>query len=128
MAWSPEVTLHWGGEDRKFALRLAEIRRLQEISKVGPFELLQRITTGKWLVDDTRETIRLGLLGGGANPKEAYELLKYWCDERPLVESVEIAAQILAAALTGPDEPVGKHPAPVTPEGTDGSALPTSTE
>lgn len=96
------LVLDFGGEERKFQLLLGEIRELQKRTNAGPHELLRRILAGTWRIDDLRETIRIGLEGGGLPPKEAGQLVRYYVDPpRPLSESVMIAAQILEAALVG---------------------------
>lgn len=64
---------------------------------------------GDWRVDDVRETIRLGLIGGGLTPSDAFLLVASYVDARPLHENVGIAASILMHAIVGdPDDPVGK--------------------
>lgn len=112
-----DVAFEWGGEERTFRLALGEIRKLQERTNAGPYELLRRLTTGTWRVDDLRETIRLGLVGGGTvvNDKGATDdnriarLVRDYVDERPLQQSVMVAARILEAALAGaPDEDIPK--------------------
>lgn len=68
----------------------------------GPKETYDRLRLGSWRLADIRETIRLGLIGGGAKPTEALVLVQRYVDARPQVENVELAWRILAAALVGP--------------------------
>lgn len=64
---------------------------------------------GDWRVDDVRETIRLGLIGGGMTPSDAYLLVATYVDARPLAENISLAAEVLLHAVIGdPDDPVGK--------------------
>lgn len=110
MSRSGDVSFDWGGEFRTFRLALGEIRKLQERTNAGPFELLRRLTTGAWRVDDIRETIRLGLEGGGMTPSEAGRLVRDYVDPpKPLLDSVLIAARVMEAALSGaPDDAIPK--------------------
>lgn len=102
---SGKVAFVWGdGEEHAFRLGLAQLRELQSKTDCGPYALLRRIQAGDWKVDDLRQTIRLGLIGGGHEPGKAAELMKLHVDARPWLESVAPAILILMAALTGPDE------------------------
>jgi hypothetical protein len=103
------ISFVWGDGEHRFRLAIGQLRELQEKTNTGPAEVLRRVSSGLWRVDDVRETVRLGLIGGGMAPGEAYKLVQRYVDERPLRESVQPAQAILLAALVGaPDEPVGK--------------------
>lgn len=97
------VTITWGDDEYVFRLALAQLLALQEKTEAGPLELFQRIGTGRWKVQDLRETIRLGLIGGGLEPAKATVLTRRYVDERPLLESVPVALEILTAALAMPE-------------------------
>lgn len=61
---------------------------------------------GDWRVEDVRETIRLGLIGAGMTPTDAFGLVTRYVDDlarSPLVDNVGIAAAILHHALTAPE-------------------------
>lgn len=106
-----EVTavLSFGGEDRPFALRIREMRALQSICDAGPGELLQRFEAQRYRLDDVRETIRQGLIGGGLSDAMATKLIADHFDNRPLAQFVVLAQIIVAAALVGvADDPVGE--------------------
>lgn len=60
------------------------------------------------LIMDYRETIRLGLIGGGLPPIKALTLVKRYVEPRPAQESVPLARIILMAGLVGVEEPVEK--------------------
>lgn len=118
------VTLTWADGDRTFRLPVAQLLELQEKTDAGPLELFLRIHSGRWRVQDLRETIRLGLVGGGAKPAEAVALVRRYVDERPLAESVPVALEVLQAAISGPeDEAPGK---PAAAMETDASPPPPS--
>lgn len=108
-AWDATIDLEWGGETRRFRLGLAELVALQDRTDAGPVELLTRIRDQRWRVADLRETVRLGLEGGGASPAEAASLVRRYVEGRPLMESVPVAMLVLAAALYTPEDlPAGK--------------------
>lgn len=61
---------------------------------------------GDWRVEDVRETIRLGLIGAGMTPTDAFGMVTRYVDDiarSPLVDNVGIAAAILHHALTAPE-------------------------
>lgn len=125
-----EIGLEFGGEDRRFRLALGELRELQEKTDAGPAHLLQRLTDGTWRVDDIRETLRLGLIGGGMTPSEALALCRRYVDDRPLLESLPLARAVLLVVLLPVEGDVPKPPpaegATETTHG-DGSPSPAST-
>ncbi|MGI2036410.1 gene transfer agent family protein [Rhizobium panacihumi] len=73
---------------------------------------------GDWRIEDVRETIRLGLIGGGATPSDASVAVMTYVDqvERfPIVDNIGIASAVLIHALTAPEgEKVGKPAAETT--------------
>lgn len=110
MSRSADITLFFGDGEHKFRLAIAELRELQEKTDAGPPLVLSRLFQGQWRVEDVRETLRLGLIGGGMKPADAHALVVRYCDERPAWgDNARIAAIALAAAISGAeDEPVGK--------------------
>lgn len=109
MSRDGSLTIVWGDGEHRFRLAIGQLRELQEKTNAGPQEVLDRLSTRLWRVDDVRETLRLGLVGGGMPPGDAYRLVVRYVDGRPLMESVQPAQAVLIAALVGsPEEPVGK--------------------
>ena len=114
---SSAVTMEWADGEYTFNLRLGEVRKIQEVTKLGPPVILFNLQTNQWKVDEFREVILQGLLGGGMKVDEARRLVKAWVDERPAFESVKPAQAILMAWMVGvtPDEAdEGKDEAPQT--------------
>lgn len=101
MSADGSTTLLWADGEHRFRLAIGQLRELQEKCDVGPGELLMRLTTHRWRVDDILQTIRLGLIGGGMAPIDALVLVTRYVENRPWGENVVIAAQILVAAVTG---------------------------
>lgn len=104
------VELEWGDGDHVFNIaKLGQALELEEKCDAGLFEIFQRVTDGKARLNDIRETIRLGLIGGGKTPVQALALVKRYVDDRPLIESLPVARSLLMAALVGvPGDEVGK--------------------
>ncbi|WP_299009928.1 gene transfer agent family protein [uncultured Caulobacter sp.] len=101
MSRDGSVVLQWGDEETVFRLRLGEWRRIQERCDAGPGEIYRRLVTvamamekgftlaqaaavgmiGDWRVDDMREVIVQGLIGGGRSELEARALVQRRVDE-----------------------------------------------
>lgn len=127
MSADASVTFAWADGEHRFRLAIGQLRELQEKCGAGPLEILDRLATRRWHVDDVRETMRLGLIGGGLEPFKALALVRHYIDDRPLMESVPAAQAVLMAALVGvPDDDVGKEGAEESTN--DGSASRPSTE
>lgn len=128
MSRGGETMLAWGDGTYPFALRIGELRGLQEKTDTGPQVLFRRLADGTWRVDDARHVLFFGLVGGGMPPVEATALVRRWCEERPLSESILPACVVLHAALFGvADESVGKAEAPpAATEQTEQNSPPTT--
>jgi len=128
------ITRDWGDGTHVFRLPVSQLLELQDLCNAGPAEIYDRLLQHKWRYQDLRETIRLGLIGGGMGPQEALARIKRYVEPpQPLLDSVPVALEILGMALVGPadagagadDQPAGKAQAAA---GHDGSPLPPSTE
>ncbi len=135
MSRTAEVVLAFGGEDRAFRLNIGRLRALQEKVDAGPMELIQRFAAGTWRVDDIRETLLQGLVGGGMSSADATRLMKTDFDDLPFQQFVQVAQVVLLATLMGaPDEaedeesgePTGE-PSTLTPSPDPSCASPAST-
>lgn len=105
-------TIIWaGGEDVFCLAKVGLILDLEDRCKAGIALILARIDSGIFGLNDIREPIRLGLIGGGMAPDKAMARVRNHVDENPLAHSVLVAQAILQAVLVGvPDDPVGKAP------------------
>lgn len=122
-----KITLLWEGGEHTFALHLKELRALQDATDAGPEELLQRMSAGRWRVDDLFNTIRLGLIGGGMSATEAGPLVTRMFETHPLSLFKEPAYKIVAAALVGVEgDPVGEQEGATTPPKNGNSAASTN--
>ena len=154
MSRSGEIVRQWGDEERTFRLGIGEWRAVQEKCDAGPAEIAARLAAwaalrqrapnasfldllaagglGRWRVDDVREPLYRGLIGGGMNPTAAGLVMRELFDERPLTENVALALEVVLASLVGPEdepvgEPVGARPTNGTRSQTASSDSPTST-
>lgn len=95
------VELTWGDGTYAFRLGISEIDELEAKAETSIFLLLAATGTEVPYIKfkQCRETIRLGLIGGGMAPVDALAKVARYCDERPLTESLATTHGILKAAL-----------------------------
>jgi hypothetical protein len=107
---SAEVVLPFGGQRRKFALKIKQIDELQRLCGAGIGEIVERAFTRKPYIRDIYDTIRLGLVGGGMDEVEAMLLCDTYIDGKALNElennasAAKTAKAILGAVYFGLDE------------------------
>jgi len=127
-----EITLAFGAEERLFRLGLSQIRAIEERCDAGIPELLVRLEPlvrgiqanltfrqllqgrmlGAWRIDDVREPLLQGLIGGGMGSTEAGVLIRAVFDERISFSFAPLAYLVLEAAWHGPpDDLPGETPA-----------------
>jgi hypothetical protein len=107
-----DISLIWGDGEHKFNIaKIGQVLELEEKCGAGIATILNRLRTGTFYVNDFRETLRLGLIGGGMAPPVAMRMIRRYLDERPWQESVLPAMHVIAAAMVGvPGDEVGKKP------------------
>jgi hypothetical protein len=130
MSGDGATTLIWADGEHRFRLRIRELRELQDKCDAGPAQIMMRLVQHTWRVDDILQTIRLGLIGGGKSPTDALVLVKRYVEDRPLAENVVVAAEIIAAAISGDpkEDPDTAKKAQATRAATAESPLPPSME
>ena len=104
----------FGGEDRAFLLDIDRLRPLQLKTDCGPVELIRRMEAGTWRIDDLRETLFQGLIGGGLSQLQATVLIQGSFDKqrKGYAQFVPLAHAGLSAGVFGPeDEPLGEKTA-----------------
>lgn len=123
------ITEEFGDGSYSFRLAYGQWLEVQEATNCGPLELYRNMLQFKWRVQHIREIIRMGLIGGGANPIDALRLVRRYVEDRPVIESVELALKIVSASLTlpkGEEVPSGEEKAETTSHNL--STSPPSTE
>lgn len=108
MSRNASINLAWADGEYTFRFGLGQIEELQELCDAGPFVILQHLIAGTWRTVHIRETLRLGLIGGGMPPAEALKLVKRYHDELPWATYVNEAKLIMHAAVLG--APDGEKP------------------
>lgn len=106
-------TIVWvNGEDQFCLSKAGLIFDLEDKCGAGIAVVFNRLRSDCWKLNDVRETIRLGLIGGGRTPVEAMAIVKRHVDDQPLLPLVLVAHAVLEAVMIGvPDDPVGKKKA-----------------
>lgn len=112
------VTLEFAGEERPFRLGFAELARLQEARDEGPFMTFSRLHSANWRLEDLREVIRLGLIGGGMSEGEASRLVKREVEGNPPFLNLAVAMKVMAAGFKGAPDEESSLPKSEAPKGT----------
>lgn len=109
MSRDASIEREFGDDTYTFRMGWGEILKLQEARDTGPYVVLDRLLTGRWLFEDIAEVIRIGLIGGGLDPIKARKMVREYVEARPPIENLDLAQRILGAAMVGvPDEKVGE--------------------
>lgn len=105
----------WANGDDTFCLsKVGLILDLEDKCKAAFSVIMARLENGTWYLSDVREVIRLGLIGGGADPAKAAAAVKNHVDlnENGIAPSVLVAYAVIRTAMFGGgpvDDPVGKE-------------------
>jgi hypothetical protein len=108
-----EAVIDFGDGEYLFRLTVKQIIELEE--KCGAaFAVIQaRLWNGLWTANDVVETIRLGLIGGGADPVKAKQLTDRYA--LPFQYSYPVARAVAGAVMWGFEKsPLGKDQAAPT--------------
>lgn len=109
MSANGTLVLDWaGGEDAFCLAKVGLILDLEDKCKAGIGVIAARLESGAYYLNDVRETIRLGLIGGGKSPDQAMAAVRNHVDGTPLGHCQIVAYEIVKAVLIGvPHDPVG---------------------
>lgn len=99
--YSTAVYRSFGGRDQRFELPLREMCELERLCGAGIAAIYARVAMLQFYILDVRQTIRLGMIGGGSTPAEAEATVRFNLDGRPINEYAQLAADILNAAFEG---------------------------
>jgi hypothetical protein len=106
-------TIIWANGEDAFCLAKTGLLLDLEVKCGSPLGVIfKRLATKEFGVNDVRETIRLGLIGGGMTPEKAMTAVRHHVDmnEHGLLPSVLVAYAVLEAVIIGvPEDPVGKE-------------------
>jgi len=107
MSFDGAITQEWGGKPRRFRLPIGLLGELCKGRDSGPEEIAARLAPfepPRYRAEDIRDTLRLGLIGGGLGRTEAETLAVIHIDKQPLAFHRGPAFEVLAAALAGPTD------------------------
>lgn len=93
----------FGDRERDFRITPKLIAELERLTGVGIGALCKRLFAGDFSHADICETIRLALIGGGAEPQEAANLVAVYASDAPLGRVYPLAVAILQATWFGVD-------------------------
>lgn len=113
MSADGSIELPFGDGRHLFRLPIGQWRVLEELRKIGPRRLYDRVRQGDWFVDDLYHAIRLGLIGGGLAAPEALRLTDLyfgdWLASKGLLNAEGLVILIMGTSLAGMEtDPVGK--------------------
>jgi hypothetical protein len=92
----------FAGQRRRFRLRLGEMAELERLCGAGIGAIMVRLHSHQFKAADIRETVRLGLEGGGMIEPEATALVMHYLDDGvPLADHIALAGEILNACVCG---------------------------
>jgi len=99
-----EVELFLGDGTYLFRPGIGGAEAIQETCDAGPPEVLDRLSTNRWRINDVVAPIRYGLEGGGTPAGRVVFLIDRYVTGRPLAESVPIAQAVMLALIMGIEE------------------------
>ncbi|SFI84471.1 gene transfer agent family protein [Celeribacter neptunius] len=91
----------FGDRDHAFCLTDPMLAELERITGLGVGALYFQFVNGAYPVNLLTEVIRLGLIGGGADPEDAKRLCDAYAANRPLSEVFPLAFEIMEARWSG---------------------------
>lgn len=101
MSEAPSFRTFFGDGERAFALTPILIAELERKCGCGVGALFKRVGAQEFYFADLLEIVRLGLVGGGENPKIAASLVEVYAASRPLIEVLPLALSILETSFFG---------------------------
>lgn len=99
---SPVIEFRLGdGVDRRGFLGIGEIKELRRLTGMGPVKMA-RVLADDPDPEHIAEIVRLALIGGGADPREALALAGYYCQPpRPMETAWTVAMALMGAWWRG---------------------------
>lgn len=109
MSDAPSHTMFFGDAERSFALPAELIIELERKTDTGIGALSRRFYAGDFRHQELIEIVRLGLVGGGTDPKEAAALVAAYAQPLPVMELYAVALPVMDTTMFGPAKKKGKR-------------------
>lgn len=106
MSRTGEIDLPFPDEERRYRLKVGQLRELQEKCNKGPQEIIEDLSTGRWRVDDIIQPIRLGLVGAGMSLSDAVKFVDQHVHDGNFVQGILPAIAIIQAAISGSSQEI----------------------
>jgi hypothetical protein len=91
--------LVWAGGEHPFLLRIGELRAIDDACDGGAYAAWERLVSRRPRFDDVYEVVRLGLIGGGMDTKDAGKLVAKVEAQSGIGEMLSLATLILFRAF-----------------------------
>lgn len=89
----------WAGGEHPFLLRIGELRAVDDACQDGAYAAWERLIRKRPKFDDVYEVVRLGLIGGGMDQKEAEQLMRKAESQVGIGDMISLATLILFSAF-----------------------------
>ena len=99
-----------GDAEYDLLLSPAVIVELERLTGRGIGGIFRRLAASEFSFAEVIDTIRLGLVGGGMDPRRAAELVETYVKPRPLAETFPMALAVMEAAWFGTATPAKASP------------------
>lgn len=93
------VELDWADGTFTFRLGIAELEELERKLDKSVFTLAAELGSRQCRSYEIRESIRIGLIGGGMSPTDALAKVRRYMDERPLDDNRDVAYAVVLASM-----------------------------
>jgi hypothetical protein len=93
MRGSEEIV--WPGGEHSFRLGIGELRAIEQRSDAGCAVVMMRLLSSQWKIDDVVGPIRLGLVGGGMQERDAQKAVEAALDVASPYALAVTAAEII---------------------------------
>lgn len=118
MSGSGGIELDWADGTYSFRLTMTGIAELEGLCAAPIADIVERVGSRRFGSVDIRETVRLGLIGGGLAPVKALGLVRRYIDEQigvkggiGLLDCWPVARSVLLASYVGfVDHPLASAP------------------
>lgn len=109
---SEPFTQFFGDAEHPFKLDAGMILELERVTGSGIGAMARRFFAADFSFTELTETIRLGLVGGGLDPKEASALVTTYADRLTITELYAVALPIIEKRLFGRVQDLAQKPTP----------------